>query len=84
VKKKFDVSVTLADVRDYVVDSSTSVPGVLVDGVAEVLDAKLQLVGDHTPTTILTPTTIQYWIAHRVKEVLGGDGYDRILQANVG
>ena len=64
---KYQVAVTRADVREFV--ENTSSGDVVVDAVVAELDAKLQLVGDHTPTTVLTPSTIQQWIAIRVKEV---------------
>jgi hypothetical protein len=77
------VLVALADVTDFVQNTSTRVPGVRVDAVASELNARLDLVGYHPETTVLNASTVPQWIAMRVSE-LGEGEYDKILQANVG
>ena len=76
--------VTRADVWDFVENTSTHVPGVLVDAVVSELNSRLHLVGDHPESTVLTAATVPQWIAMRVGDDLGEAEYDRILRANVG
>jgi hypothetical protein len=54
---------------------------VLVDAVVSELNAKLHLVGEHPVTTALDPSTVQPWIALRIRDDLGVDEYGEILRA---
>jgi hypothetical protein len=72
-----EITITFADVREFVESTAT---GVLVDAVVSVLNARLHLVGEHPVTTTLNASTIQAWIAMRVRDDLGVDAYDEILR----
>jgi len=77
------VTVTQADVRDFVEKSSADVGGVNVDAVVAELNARLELVGEHPESTVLTAATVQQWIALRVEQDLDEGEYERILRNNV-
>lgn len=72
-----NIEITRADVRDFVGATAT---GVKVDAVVSELVARLHLVGEHPMTTALNPTTIQPWIAMRVRDDLGVGAYEEILR----
>jgi hypothetical protein len=79
-----ETQVTRSDVRDFVENTSTHVPRVLVDAVVSELEARLQLSGNHPTTTVLTAATVPQWIALRVEDELGQAQYDAILRENIG
>lgn len=72
-----NIEITRADVREFVEATAT---GVKVDAVVSELNACLHFVGEHTMTTALNPTTIQAWIAERVRDDLGVRAFEDILR----
>ena len=71
------ITIPPGDVREFVENTAT---GVNVDAVVSELNARLHLVGEHPVTTALNASTIQVWIAMRVRDDLGVDAYGKILE----
>ena len=78
------VRVTTADVRDAVekLVKEKGKTGVLIDAVVAELQARLNLAGEHPETTFLNSGTVQAWIASEIRNRLGDDEFDKILDAN--
>lgn len=65
------VTVTRADLRDYVLPLMAYMAESAVDEVVDEIDGRLGLIGEHPLTTALRPDTVQAWIGMHVDEDIG-------------